>query len=345
MKKPSSPIHRPFAHRWRDIRLRYIPLIVYLTGICVVGWLWNTHWMPGTFSGEVQAAAANVASPQDGQLVSLSVSQFDRVRKGQVLGKVSLPPELVDASLAAARADLQIMRERLKQDQRRNDQNYQRLLAERMDQKAALDLVHFDLRYVDTDLVRTQKLRSDEYIERLRTQVRERNELIAEMDRALEVMNRTESADGDSQMAAAIDDAINAQEEQLLQSAETILRSPIDGVVMKVNRREGEYIASGEPLIEISGDQAESILGFVRQPIAFTPKVGDTVVVRSRRGNQRVAAEATVVAVGARLELFSRPLRVRGLGNAQERGLPVLIDVPDELALYPGELVDLAMKN
>jgi hypothetical protein len=68
-------------------------------------------------------------------------------------------------------------------------------------------------------------------------------------------------------------------------------------------------------------------------------------VVRSRRGNQRLAAEASVLAVGARLELFTRPLRVRGFDNSQERGLPVLIEAPEELALYPGELVDLALKK
>ena len=88
----------------------------------------------------------------------------------------------------------------------------------------------------------------------------------------------------------------------------------------------------------------EQIIGFMREPDDMGPKVGDTVVVRSRRGNRRLAAEATVLAVGGRLELFTRPLRVRGLGNAQERGLPVLVNAPEELVLYPGELVDLSIK-
>ena len=82
----------------------------------------------------------------------------------------------------------------------------------------------------------------------------------------------------------------------------------------------------------------------LRQPISFEPKAGDVVLVRSR-GNRRQVAEARVVKVGARLELFTQPLRVRGFDSSQERGLPVLIDLPDGLTLYPGELVDLVLKN
>ncbi len=67
--------------------------------------------------------------------------------------------------------------------------------------------------------------------------------------------------------------------------------------------------------------------------------------VRSRRGTKREAAEAKIIMVGGRLELFAQALRVRGFDSSQERGLPVLINIPQNLKLYPGELVDLALKN
>jgi len=34
-------------------------------------------------------------------------------------------------------------------------------------------------------------------------------------------------------------------------------------------------------------------------------------------------------------------MRIRGLGTAMERGLPVLMSLPPELEVHPGELVDL----
>lgn len=345
MKDTLPVIPRPASERWRDIRLRHVPVLVYLAGIVMAAYLWNTQWMPSNFTGEVQAVVSDVASPMDGQFANVSVKQFDRVTKGQVLGKVALTPEMEKAALAAIRTDLQVMRTRMIQDQKRNDQNYQQLLAERMKQKAELDLVLFDLRFVETDLVRTQKLRSDEYIGRLTTQVKERNELIAEMDQALEAMKPKALPESEPQIADAIEAAIKAQEEHYRLTAERVLVAPIDGVVTKVYHNDGESIRAGEPLIAISSERCESIIGFIRQPISFEPKVGDTIVVRTRRGTQRRAAEARIVKVGGRLEFFTQSLRVRGFDSSQERGLPVLIDAPQDLALYPGELVDLAIKN
>jgi multidrug resistance efflux pump len=301
--------------------------------------------MPNNFTGEVQATLANVASPIDGLLVSMSADQFDHVVKGQVLGKVTLTPEAAKAALATIRADLEVMHARMSQDQRRIDQNYQELRSERMDQKAALDLDLFDLRYVETDLVRAQKLRSEEYIERLNTRVRERTVLVQDLDRALAAMEAAGTTNGESRISSAIDAAIRAQEEQFRQSAETTLIAPIDGVVTKVYRNAGENIAAGELLITISSEHSRNIVGFIRQPISVEPKVGDAVVVRTRRGTKRLAAEARIVNVGARLEFFTQPLRVRGFDSSQERGLPVLVSVPEGLTLYPGELVDLALKN
>jgi multidrug resistance efflux pump len=345
MKNPLSPIPRPASERWRDIRLRHFPFLVYAAAVVMVVYLWDTQWMPSTFTGEVQATVANVTSPMDGLLVNMSVQQFDRVAKGQVVGKVTMTPEMKRAALAAIRSDLQVMRTRMIQDQQRIGQNYQQLLAERMNQQADLDSTIFDLRYVQSDLVRTQKLRSAEYIETLATQVKERAKLVDDLDRALVSMKPKDDQGAESLIVNTIDEATKAEEDRFLESSEAVLISPIDGVVTKVSRQEGENISAGETLITISGEHSDSIIGFVRQPISFEPKVGDKVVVRTRRGTQRTAAEAHILKVGARLELFTQPLRVRGFDSSQERGLPVLINAPDGLALYPGELVDLALKN
>jgi len=62
-------------------------------------------------------------------------------------------------------------------------------------------------------------------------------------------------------------------------------------VVTKVYRNQGENILASEPLIAISSERGENIIGFLRQPISFEPKAGDVVLVRSR-GNRRQVAEA-----------------------------------------------------
>jgi hypothetical protein len=97
-------------------------------------------------------------------------------------------------------------------------------------------------------------------------------------------------------------------------------------------------------LVEISGAEPERIMGFIRQPINFQPMKGDVVEVRTR-GTSRQVGVTQVTAVGARLELFAQPLRIRGFDSSMERGLPVLLDVPVDMRLYPGELVDLYLKS
>jgi hypothetical protein len=72
--------------------------------------------------------------------------------------------------------------------------------------------------------------------------------------------------------------------------------------------------------------------------------VGDTVEIRTR-GSEAQKAIAQIVKVGPRLELFTQPLRVRGFASAQERGLPILIDLPENLRVHPGEIVDLFIKR
>lgn len=357
MEKTANPIPRPISERWRDIRLRHVPVLAYLVCIGLVVYLWNQHWTPSTFVGEVQATMANITSAQNGRLVSLSVRQFDRVTKGQVLGRVAAQtPGVADATLTAIRTDLEVMRARMALDVHRNDQNYQQQRMDYLAQKVDLAIARAKLRFAQSELDRNEKLRAENIVSQfdyetaldnrdaLAAEVNEREGLVVETEKSLAALKPAAPPERDPLILDPIDKAIKAQEEQFRQTAETVLRSPIDGVVTKVTRNPGENILASESLITISGERGENIIGFLRQPLSFEPKAGDVVLVRSR-GNRRQAAEARIVKVGARLELFTQPLRVRGFDSSQERGLPVLIDLPDGLPLYPGELVDLIIKN
>jgi multidrug resistance efflux pump len=350
-------IPRPAAARWRDLRMRVVPVVTYAIAVGLVGYLWNTQWMPHAFTGEVQSRIASVSSPLDGMLVDSAVQQFDHVAKDQALGKVVLSPGTVYAGLEAIRADLLVLRARMTVDGQRNQLNYQQVRVDQLDQKVSLAIARSKLRFAENELRRQQELHSQKIAsdfdyetaldqrDALVTEVLEREGLVAETGKALAQLNPAPSVDGHPQTLDAIDSAIQAQENRFRDSVQTILRAPMDGMVTKVFRNVGENISAGEPLVTISGELPESIVGFVRQPISFEPKVGDVVVVRTRRGTKRQRTESRILKVGARLEFFTQSLRVRGFDSSQERGLPVLIEAPAELALYPGELVDLSLKN
>jgi multidrug resistance efflux pump len=264
--------------------------------------------------------------------------------------------QTLQAAFDAIRTDLDVMRVRMTQDQERNQQNYQQLRFDWLDQRVALAVARANLQFAQSELNRMQRLR-DEQInseaeyelaldrrDALKVEVAERDRLVIEMGDALERMTPPQAGE-DSGILRAITAAIEAQEAQLEQTEGAIrLRAPMDGVVTSIPRRPGETIMAGEPLVEIAGVQPERIIGFIRQPIGFQPKKGDVVEVRTR-GNSRQVGRTQVTAVGARLEVFTQPLRIRGFDSSMERGLPVLLEVPLDMRLYPGELVDLYLKS
>jgi multidrug resistance efflux pump len=350
-------IPRPLGQRWNDFRLRALPFAVFVVALGCTMWLWNKNWGPMTFVGEVQSPRSTVACPQAGYLAELSVEPYGTVRQGDVVAVVRvMSDQTMQASFDAIRTDLEVMRVRLTQDQQRNQQSYQQLRFDWLDQRVALAVARANLQFAESELNRVQRLR-DEQInseseyelaldrrDALKVEVAERERLVVEMGAALERMSPPETQ-ADSGILRAITAAIEAQEAQLQQTEGAIrLRAPMDGVVTSILRRRGEAIMAGEPLVEIAGAQPEQIIGFIRQPIGFQPKTGDVVEVRTR-GNNRQVGETQVTAVGARMELFTQPLRIRGFDSSMERGLPVLLNVPLDMRLYPGELVDLYMKS
>ena len=351
-------IPRPWAHRWNDIRLRVAPFAVFVVALGCTIWLWNKNWGPMTFVGEAQAARATVACPQAGYLAEVKVQQYQPVRQGDVVAVVRVTSDqTLGTSIEAVRSDLGVMRVRMTQDQQRNEQNYHQLRFDWLEQRVELAVARANLQFAESELIRVERLHraqinSESEFELARdrrdallVEVEERDRLVREMGVALERMVPASAAAEDPTILRAITAAIEAQEAQLEQTEGAVrLRSPIDGIVTSINRRAEEAILAGEPLVEISGAEPERIMGFIRQPINFQPMKGDVVEVRTR-GTSRQVGVTQVTAVGARLELFAQPLRIRGFDSSMERGLPVLLDVPVDMRLYPGELVDLYLKS
>jgi hypothetical protein len=101
----------------------------------------------------------------------------------------------------------------------------------------------------------------------------------------------------------------------------------------------GERVPAGTTILVISSSRADRIVGFVRQPINYHPKVGDTATVRTRT-TRRKTGNAQIMKVGAQLE----PVNAMLLPVAKpvpELGLPIALTLPPELELLPGELIDI----
>lgn len=354
-------IARPAALRFRDGLHRFGPVAAaLLVGLAVLV-LWRREVFPLNFVGEAQSPARILASSVDGLLaLEDGVELFRRVEAGQVLAHVRTASEArVGLSLATLKTELEVMRLRLLQDQQRNDLNYLQAWQDLLDQRLQLASARIQLKQAESEFQRMEQLKEQEIVSEgigpdgdgyevalrnrdvLRSEVQDREALVAEYAAGLERLKPGEGSDGLQQIHAGIDAALQAQEAEL-EAAEgaNAVRAPISGMIMQLNRHSGEQVARGEALFEIRGEKPEWILGFIRQPIAFRPQEGDLIKVLSRSRPRRFA-EAKVIRVGIHLQSFAQPLRVRGFDASQERGLPVLIEYPEDLALAAGELVDL----
>ncbi len=119
------------------------------------------------------------------------------------------------------------------------------------------------------------------------------------------------------------------------------ITAPVAGAITALRQHPGERIAAGEPLLTLSVTAPDRIVGFLRQPMRIEPKEGMAVEVRARARNPQIF-RARIERVGPQLTPIRETLLPLGQ-TRRELGLPLLISVPPELKLYPGEIVDLRL--
>src|SRR5436190_5399880 len=84
------PIPTPPGQRWREFRVRAMPLFVFVVVLAAMVLMWSKYVQPVLIVGLVETNAVNVTTTQAGLLTTLAVNRFDEVTNGQVLGEVAL---------------------------------------------------------------------------------------------------------------------------------------------------------------------------------------------------------------------------------------------------------------
>ena len=160
------------------------------------------------------------------------------------------------------------------------------------------------------------------------------------------VLSREAFASPDHAESALLD-AIRMQEKRLqlaeLELQPVPLLAPMGGVVSGLARREGETLLAGDPVVSITATESARVVGFARQPLGSEPTPGMTVDIRTRR-SQRETAAATVVEVAPMLETIPATLLSTLRITTPELGRRIHFTVPPELALLPGEQVDVILR-
>jgi len=350
-----APIPTPPAQRWREFRIQALPILTFIAVLICVVTLWQNYVVPTSIVGEVESTHAVVISSVPGTIKELKVQRFQRVKAGDEIAQIStMDAETLQAALRAIEGDLKLMRARMQLDVERNIQSYESFRLEYLNERVELSLERVRSKIYDAELARQEQLLTNasgrliDYTiydaarllaETSRTNLVEREKYLAEKEKTLPQLAPATKAD------EAVLEAIRTQEAAL--SAEggmVTLRAPIDGMITAVAQHTGSKIVENVPIVTISATSSTRIVGYLRRPWNPIPKPGDTVQVR-RQSFKREQAPGTVIEVGGQLEPIAFNLIPITTGGTNELGLPFSISIPPELALIPGEPVDLILNT
>lgn len=351
-----EPIPTPRPHFWRNLRLQYLPVLVFALGVALAALLWTRWVAPPTLIGEAEAIRTELRSFHAGRIVDLRTDLLQPVKAGDIVGHVLVnEPHVLESSLAVIRAEMDVLRHttRLTIEQQQLDL---------MNKRVQLVALKGQLQQAEATLARTNALHrarlvTDEEFDQARNT---RDAIRAQLDAQAELVGRAElgvrpteaEASGVPTPAQTLRAALRQKEEQLklleAQLGPVPLIAPLDGVVTQVYRRAGEAVDTAEPILQITAPRFERIVGFLRQPLGLEPRPGMTVEVRTRTFVRRTAT-TTVAQVGQQLEPLTPTLlaamRLPITTIPSEYGIRVHIVPPPGLQLRPGEHVDLILQD
>jgi HlyD family secretion protein len=308
-------------------------------------------------------------------LAQVQVDALQRVTAGQVLARViTVEPRILEAQISLSKARIDLIRAGTDSDLRKQNSrvNLESLRLDWMSKRVDWLSAKARSAYRQLELGRLEKLRTgvanggsasplpvlsqneldisrrDAAIEE--AAVVELEQLVAQIGTSIQQLSASRLEGHDS---SAISAAIEVESKNLdlleSQMMPVDLLAPFDGVVSVVHRWSGETIQAGEPILTVSQEKPSRVVAFIRQPIQVQAQPGMKVEVRAR-GGKREMGIGEVLRVGSQLEPIASSLlpRTSGLpsgggsgGSITENGLPVLVSLPANLRLYPGEVVDL----
>jgi multidrug resistance efflux pump len=341
----------------------------------ITAWLWQGYVGPATWVGEVESVRGVVSSMGPGRLAHVQVDALQRVTAGQILARViTVEPRILEAQISLSKARIDLIRVGSDSELRKQNSrvNLEGLRLDWMSKRVDWLSAKARSSYRQLELARLEKLRSgvtnggsasplpvlsqnDLDISRRDAAVEEAavvelEQLVAKIGASIQQLSVSRSEGQDSpSTSAAIE--VESKNLDLLESQmmPIDLVAPFDGVVSVVHRRSGETIQAGEPILTVSQEKPSRVVSFIRQPIQVQTQPGMKVEVRARGGKREIGV-GEVLRVGSQLEPIAPSLLPRtsgmpaggnSVGSTIENGLPVLVSLPANLTLYPGEVVDL----
>lgn len=361
MKVSIAPLPRiptPSRHRWRRFCAEALPALIFAAGAVGVILLWRPAGAAPTLVAEVERVLSEVKAVRAGVVTDVRVKLLQSVAAGDALALLHTnPPEVLAASLAVIRADIELLRANLQPElgPRRVSLQAARLQLDWMKERVALASLGAQLEQAESEFRRLDPLHRQGLVtdsafdsarlvqERLRLEGIEQRRLVDRLAPTVEAAWLA-SDDVPDPLAAAL----RVQEEKLrlaeAQFAPVKLTAPLAGVVTTLVAAPGTTVAAGDVVATVAAERSERLVGFLRQPLPKEVRVGTAVELRARNAaGQR--AVATIAEIGRVLEPVSPTvLALYNRAQIPELGLRVHIVLPPGFPARPGEWVDVTLR-
>lgn len=350
----NRPIPMPWSIRWRVVRERLLPVILFVLVVTAIAHLWRNHFQPIALQGSAEQVRAAITTPQGGQLVRLHVAPYARVQQGQPIAEIMTAPlDLLQARLAVVQAEATLLA--LTQEpvtgKLRADLDYEGLRVEWMQQRIERAIATTRLTAAESEYQRVRRLHAEELVadaeyEEAKAQ---RDTLVAQRDGSAALIQALEgrlkqlrpaSMEEDAVMSAALE----VQHERLrlieAEMAPVVLYAPIDGVIGPLPRQTGEIVLAGDQIGTVMSETAVQAVAYLREPIQTQPEEGQPVQITSA---SRHTGQGSVIHVSPQIETL--PDRWQHPGLRPQRGLRIIVRLPPDLQVVPGETLDLVLYN
>ncbi|TNF34531.1 MAG: HlyD family secretion protein [Deltaproteobacteria bacterium] len=347
------------------LRERMAPLALWLVAASVAVWLWAGVAPGGPVIGVAAREEVAVAPLTTGRVETLLVGTGDRVARGQIVATLDPTPIEHDLRvLEAERAEVEAELTKAQADARRTgvtavqDKDSAVAAAERELQaaRAALDTRRAELRGVDRELKRLEALVSDQLLDkqaltalnvkrtRLDEEVKEARATVALLERqaaaagARETLDPLEYVD---KAVAPLEARLKVLDSKLLlvraQRDDLVLRAPVAGEVIALDRRPGEVAQAATPVARLVADNAGRVIACLPDGASPVVAIGDLVDVAPHSAREHIRRGRTL-SLGPVGEL---PQRCWHEPRTPVWGRTVLIQLEPATALVPGTAFDI----
>jgi multidrug resistance efflux pump len=298
-----------------------------------------------------------ITSPINGYLRTVDIQQRGWVKAGGKL--VTIVPFDPKTRMDMFQSELQLSRLGIEPTiGDRNALNYEQLRVESMRLKREQAMAKANLDRVQKTLPRHEALAREKLLSQdaydltvrdrdyYQAQVDELNKaIIAVDDRLKELQSLSQISTANSTNVAA---SLLPQFREQMKLMETnlnpiTLTAPFEGEA-QFYRSEGEFVAAGTPILVLNSPRADRVVAYLKQPAGFDPEVGMRMQARTR-SHRPVVFDTEIAMVGARVEVITNALAFVATGALVDTGLPLVLPIPDNVQIRPGEALDVFWKG